>query len=569
MKAKKARKARKAAPDAAPVVAETASRAKVRKRRKSAPGTAENIRRQLSALDDVAPQLRVPAQPVAQAFIPVRTVTALTSEAEIKKAFGLPVTMGAPEEVRTAMDDAFGAAGGFSMIQKSLTQHAEELGQYPVTSFIGYGALQQIAQNGMIRACVQTVADDTTRKWIELRGGDDTPAQVLESLADAAETKYNLQKVFHDASIMVGFMGGAFIFIDTGDDEDLTLPLALNEKSAEVQKGTPLRFVVVDPANVTPGEYNASDPLKADYMKPRRWWVLGKQVHASRLIPLVDNPAPTLLKPSYNFLGIPQAQILWDYVLHWNQCRVYTADLLRKVSLLVFQTDTNAIFNEPDGVRMFDVRMQALQRYRDNNSVFVCNSEQESVSNVQTSLAGCTDVVRQCLEMIAAINRTPAVKLLGISPSGFNATGESDITNYYDHVRSRQELRRPALTKCLKAIQLAETGRIDPSITFDWRELSDDNESTQAATASARTGVVTTLLQNQVISAEEARQAVKADRSMRMDFLSDEPPEVESEEMLGGLFPEYAPPEREPAAVNGPDEGRQVLAELLNASGAG
>lgn len=294
--------------------------------------------------------------------------------------------------------------------------------------------------------------------------------------------------------------------------------------------------------------------------------MLGRRVHASRMIPLFDNPVPTLLKPAYNFLGIPQAQILWDYVLHWNQCRVYAADLLRKISLLVFQTDTDAIFNTPDGVRLFDIRMRALQRYRDNNSVFVCNKEQEAVSNVQTSIAGTTDVVRQSLEMIAAINRTPAVKLLGISPSGFNATGESDIRNYYDHIKSKQELRREAIMKCLKAIQIVEFGQIDETINFEFCELGVDNEQTMAGTAQARAGMLAQLAQLQAISAEEVRQAAKEDPSMRLGFLSDGAPDVEPEDMAGfdlsGAGAQQAPQQEEPPQSNPPDEMKQILQGL-------
>ena len=365
--------------------------------------------------------------------MPRRTYHAFDSLGKVREAFRLPVTMGAPKEEREALDMAFDAAGGYSTIFESLQQHAYDMGQFPVTSFIGYGALQQIAQNGMIRACVQTVADDITREWIEVKGGDGTPQEDVHRLEDLLESKYHLKELFHSVAATVGYMGGAFIFIDTGaEGEDLSLPLRISSLSAEMSEGMALRFTLVDPVNVTPGDYNASNPLRPDYMQPKWWWVLGQKVHTSRMIPVFDNPPPLLLRPSYNFLGIPQAQILWDYVLHWNECRIYTADLLKKISLLVMQTDTQAIFGTPGGVQSFDIRMQALQRYRANNSVFVCDKQDEQVSNVQTSTAGCTDIVRQSLEMIAAINRTPAVKLLGISPSGFNATGESDLKNYYD-----------------------------------------------------------------------------------------------------------------------------------------
>ena len=476
------------------------------------------------------------------------------------------MTLGVSEKERLAQDEALSDAGFYGAIHRSLQQHGYELGQYPVTSFVGYGALQQIAQNGMIRACVQTVADDITREWITITGDD---AEAVEEIQTLQEKKYHLRTLFHEAATLTGYMGGAFIYVDTGT-ENPELPLRYSNESAELQPGTKLRFVVVDPVNVSPGDYNAIDPLKSDYLKPRYFWVLGTKVHESRLLRLFDNPPPTLLRPAYNFLGIPQAQILWDYVMHWNQCRVYTADLVRKVSLLVFQTSTDDIFNSPNGVRLFDIRMKALQRYRDNNAVFVCDKEGESVMNVQTSIAGCTDVVRQSLEMIASINRTPAVKLLGISPSGFNATGESDIRNYYDYIRSKQELRREAINTCLEAIELVEMGSINSNISFDFNELSKEDEASAAMTAQTRAGALATLAQVQAISAEEMREAVKKEPAMHLGFLSDEVPEGEPEDIEGllGALQQATTAVAEPApASNPPDESRQLLQSLGGLNG--
>ena len=399
------------------------------------------------------------------------------------------------------------------------------MGQYPMTSFVGYGALQQIAQQGMIRACIQTVADDMSRKWIKIHGGDNSDPDRVNDLEDVCDSKYHLKRLFHDAFSTTGYMGGALIFIDTGESERLDLPLSVGRQSSEFGPGRPLRFTLIDPVNVSPAEYNAVDPLRPDYMKPRSWHVLGTRVHASRLLTVVDNEPPVLLRPNYNFLGIPQAQILWDYVLHWNECRIYTANLLRKISLLVVKTDTDAVLGDPQGVAALDAKMDLLCRYRDNDSVFVCDKDGEDVTNVQTSIAGCTDVVRQSLEMICAINRTPAVKTLGISPAGFNATGESDLKNYYDHINTKQELHRDAIQTCIRAIQLAEYGEIDPSITFDFVPLDEDNKQTKAATMQTKIGALAQLADRQAISAEELRQAVRQDADMGLDFLSEEMPE--------------------------------------------
>lgn len=455
-------------------------------------------------------------------MIPERTVNAFKNLRSVKKEFALPITMsGISKEEYKEMNMAFDSAGGFNTIYESLTQHAYDLGQYPITSFVGYGVLQQIAQQGLIRACIQTVSDDLSRKWIKINGCDDP--HKLEIIENELK-KLHIKDLFHKAVTTTGYMGGAFIFIDTGED-DLTLPLAINDLSAELKEGSKVKFVVVDPVNVSPIEYNCINPLRDDYMKPRMWQVLGKRVHASRLLPFVENQPPMLLKPNYNFLGIPQAQILWDYVMHFNQTRASTARLLEKISLLVVQTDMDAVLSDEHGIELFDAKMEFLERYRNNDSVFVCDKESEGVMNVQTTIAGCTDVVRQSLELIACINRTPAVKLLGISPSGFNATGESDLKNYYDYVASKQELYREQIQTIINVIQLVEFGNIDPAITFKFEPLNEENKASQAMTAQTKIGALTQLVDRQAMSAEELRTAVREDEDLGLSFLDEEMPE--------------------------------------------
>ena len=473
----------------------------------------------------------------------VRQEKARLNAQELKKACRLPATLGFgtsadSQNVREAMDSAFLNNVSMDSIFETLTGHAADMGQFPYTSFVGYGALQQIAQNGMIRNCIKTVADDVTRAWIKIKGGEGTDPQKIEDLQTAQDREFKLQSVFNRAIAKVGFMGGAFVFIktepseDTGGDIDLTLPLVLNRFSAEIKQGSPLSFVVVDPINVSPAAYNSYDPLREDYMRPREWLVLGKRVHATRMLTLYANEPPVLLKPMYNFLGIPQAQILWDYVLHWNECRVASQELIKKLSLLIYYTNMQDRMASPNGVAELDQIMEVLQHYRSNNSVFVANNETDKVESVSMTISGATDVVKQAQEMIAAINRTPAVKLFGISPSGFNATGESDLRNYNDHIRSQQELYRPAVQRCLEAIQLTLWGEIDPDITFEWNELDMNNETSLAANFSARMMALATLKDRNAISAEEMRKAARLEKSGRLEWLGDEAPEEDEGDLM-------------------------------------
>lgn len=466
----------------------------------------------------------------------------LTPDA-VRQAYGPARTLGAPEDVRMAMDNALEQAGFYSLLQ-----HGLDMGVYGgMANFMGYAALQNIAQNGLIRACIETVSDDMTRNWIELsREGDEkTDADengkddVIEAIT-AEFDRMELQKVMHEACSMTGYYGGCLLYLDTGASGDyLKHPLNLDPLfSLEAKNKGFLKAVrPIDPINVFPGTYNAANPLADNYYRPSTWWVLGQQVHATRLIRIVANEAPLIFKPSYNFLGIPQAQILWDYCLHFQKNRDAVNRLLNKFSMLVFKTSMADILQGQGGLDDLDARMQILARNQSNDGVFAIDREAEDVVKVETPLGGVTDIVKQSLEQIAALNRTPAVKLLGISPSGFNATGESDLRNYYDHILSQQEkVLRHAIKDVLDVVQISLFGEVDSTVDFTFRPLSEDDKNSVAMTQQVKVNTICALLDRDVISPEEARKALVADPQSGFNNLDpEEVPEPQEEGGMGGM----------------------------------
>ena len=498
-----------------------------------------------AALSRPAPPPRLSLHPDVGGGMPAGVP--LTQD-EVRELYGPPRTLGASEKERLALDSQLAEGGVYTLLQ-----HTFQLGQGAAPQFMGYGALQNMAQNGLLRACIETVADDMTREWITLRAGsatkgqrDDDPAATSEHLAqlEEATTRHNLQGVFHEAAELVGYEGGAFVFIDTGaSGEQLVTPLHLGTASTEFAPGRPLRFTVIDPVNVFPGDYNSISPLRADYFRPRWWWVLGERVHESRLIRLVANEVPVLLRPAYNFMGLPQAQILWDYILHFQECRTAEARLLKKFSMTVFKTNMQDILLSAQGTVELDRRVRYMVQTMSNDGVLAVDKDTEDVIKLETPLSGVTDIVRQALEFLAALNRTPAVKLLGISPSGFNATGESDIRNYYDHITSQQEkVLRSGIRRALECIQLHEFRAIDRGLDFDFAPLGEEDRAALATQQKTRADTVAVYLDRGVISAEEARAALAKDPDSPFadidpedlpegaDEAGDVPPDIEGEE---------------------------------------
>ena len=432
-------------------------------------------------------------------------------------------TLGKPDKKAVMANDSAIASAC------SLLGHSLEMGQLPTAlSFIGYPALQDISQNGLIRACIETVVDDMLREFGTVKG----EGEQINTLNDELR-RFDVQSVLHKVAEYVGYFGGCMVYIDTGADvAQRQLPLNISNVSRELEKGKLVRFTVVDPINVYPGNYNSNDPLSPDFYEPEFWFVMGQKVHASRLMRFVANEVPILLKPVYNFFGIAQAQILWDYVIHFGECRKATSDMAKKYSMTVFKTDlTETLFNQGN-IAEIDKRIALIARYRDNNAVIAIDKEAEDIVNVSSTLTGLTDVGRQALEFLAAINRTPAVKLLGISPSGFNATGESDIRNYYDHIKSqREKLFRKAMTTILNCLQLNTYGFIDPQVEFEWDELGQEDEAVLANTQKTKADTVAVFVDRNIISQEEARKHLVADKDSGFnDIDPDEiPPAPEGE----------------------------------------
>jgi phage-related protein (TIGR01555 family) len=455
----------------------------------------------------------------------------------------------------------------------SLPRHAVELGQYPVGQFVGYDLLSRLAENGLIQACVSSVVDDMMRNWIEVvrRSGPDGaptgPDATLARLEDGLE-RFRVRDLLRRAALCCGYFGGCLLFVDTGGF-DLAEPLDATPASGELRVGGLRSLRLVEPVNVCPGLYNSWDPLADDFYEPESWIVAARRVHSSRLIRVHSGLPPQVLLPAYNFFGVPRAQVLWDYVMHFQRDRISASDLLRKFSIKILKTNMSQVLTGGVGDDLLK-RLELLRRLGDNDSVMALDKEQEEFVKVESSLAGVTDIVQQALELICAVNGTPVVKTLGLSPKGFNATGEIDLRNYYDRVSAMQEQQlAPALEAILRLLQLHLFGTVDDTIGFNFKPLSEDDKQIKATVQKMRADVASIYLDRGVVAPDEVRQNLIADKDSGFDDVELEdlpespymagpaPPGLEGS-VEGGAergtsapsVPEEPPPQQQ--ALNGP-----------------
>lgn len=379
-------------------------------------------------------------------------------------------------------------------------------------SFLGYGALANLSQNGLIRAGVEMRADEMTRKWGELsrKGTDeevtDEQQAVLDALTEDLE-KYKVRELFRSASALCGYMGGCLMFIDTGE-EVLANPLILDKYTFTPDSFRGFR--IIEPYLVTPGGYNSVNPMAEDYFKPSLWYVQGIPVHASRLIYFAENKLTSLLKPAYNFFGLPLAQKVLDAVAHYTENREAAGRLLQKYAVTILKTNMEEVLQGG-----FDEALRSRIEYfvqnRSNDGCAAIDKEMEDLVIQTTSLAGVTDIVRQSMEFVAAMFNEPVTKMWGLSPNGFS-TGEAELQNHYDNIKSQQEkMYGEAIRRVLRVLQQNRYGEIDDSIIFTFNPLSEDDERKIAETNKIQADTDAVLISTGVISEDEARERLISD----------------------------------------------------------
>jgi phage-related protein (TIGR01555 family) len=113
----------------------------------------------------------------------------------------------------------------------------------------------------------------------------------------------------------------------------------------------------------------------------------------------------------------------------------------------------------------------------------------------------------QAQEQMASVSGIPLVKLLGITPSGLNASSDGEIRSFYDFISSYQEhLFGLHLETVLKIIQLSEFGEIDDDIGYRFEPLWELNETERASVRKTDVDTAVELINAGVLHPEEERK---------------------------------------------------------------
>jgi len=444
-------------------------------------------------------------------------------------------------------------------------------------AFLGFPSLAELAQRPEYRRIAEVFAQEATRHWIKITTTGDIDRSNEIKLIEDALKKHCVRDIFRKLSEQDSFFGRAHLYIDTGctdDVEELKTPLGNGRDSTsklKVEKGKLQGFRTVEPVWTYPrgGDYNTTNPLAPNWYNPQSWLSMGTAIHSTRLLTFVGRPVPDLFKPLYAFGGLSMSQMVKPYVDNWIRTRRSISDLIKSFSVSGFTTNLTDALTEEGGA-LLSARIDAFVALRDNRNCMVLDkgggeTPAEEFFNVSTPLSGLAELQDQVQGQMASICGIPLVKLLGVTPSGLNASSDGEVRTFYDTVLAYQErFFRPNLEVVLGVIQLDLFGEVYPEIGFVFEPLWTPSEKEAAEIRKLDAETATTYIDGGVILPDEERARLAGDEGSLypgLDLTIEiAPPADENEEADGENLPPLPEDERDEDAQDREDEQERVAA---------
>lgn len=308
---------------------------------------------------------------------------------------------------------------------------------------------------------------DAFRNWRQWQA---TKEQI--SAIEAEEKRLDVRGKLLEAMTRARLFGGAAVFIGTGESNPM---MPLNPEA--LAKGGIKHLTVMNRRVLTCGDIE-TDPISPLYGKPQDYTIGTKtgtvNIHPSRLIVFIGAPHPDPELSSGTDRG-------WgDSVLLSILEQIKQADgTSANIASLVFEAKIDVIripgfmegLADPNYERTVLERLRLAMMAKGINGALLLDKEEE-YEQKSASFASLTDVLMSFLQLVSGAADIPVTRLLGQSPAGMSATGESDTRNYYDRIKSTQELIvTPATSVLDECLIRSALGSRPKELHYTWNSL--------------------------------------------------------------------------------------------------
>lgn len=253
------------------------------------------------------------------------------------------------------------------------------------------------------------------------------------------------------------------------------------------------------------------DPQSATFGQPKMWTMTtpygtSVEVHPSRLV--IFKGPEILTQPNTNtntVWGDPILQVVYNVVRDAASVQQHIAGLVPDLrNDVIYVPRLGDILKNPIETEKLTKRFAYAKTMKSAYNMLLLegnggqggNENGEKWEVRQLSFSNLPELMQKFLEIAAAAADIPITRFLGQSPGGENSTGEADMRNYYDHIKSLQKLQLAPRLQVLDEIILRSAGVYDDAIHYEWAPLWALSETEKAEIMDKKASAARTIAGN-------------------------------------------------------------------------
>lgn len=402
-------------------------------------------------------------------------------------------------------------------------------------------------ESWIIRRIIDVIPSDMLKNWITITSGIDP--DVEKKLSISLRRTQLIDKLKRGMQWGRLYGGALGVMLVKHQGYNLSQPLRLDW----IMPGDFAGLLIFDRWNgVNPSSELIEDISDPDYGFPKYYTVTDPagggsvKIHHSRVIRFTGNTLPFWEEIAEMQWGASVVESVFDELkkrdnVSWNIAQLtFMANIrvlkMQDLGQLLAATDSES---QTELLRTLEAQNMLL-----NNMGMQVMDAADGMETHQYTFGGLADCYQQFIMDISGAAEIPVTKLFGRSPSGLNATGESDLQNYYDMIAEKQEaVLRPILNKVLPPFIISTIGSLPEDFDFDFDPVAEPTDKERADLAKCGTDNVVAAYNAGLISQRTALQELKqqSERTGVWTNITDEDIErasdsVEPSGEMGGMF---------------------------------
>jgi len=340
----------------------------------------------------------------------------------------------------------------------------------------GFRITQTIANylyvyNWLAAKVVDIPVDDATRKWRTLLIPDAERKKEIEDAMLFFDVKAKLNLAMKWARV---FGGSVIIAIVEGQDPEM--PLDVETIKQDALKN----LIVLDRYNIYPSHVNR-DILSGNFGQPEYYTVAraGQKVHRTRLLKLEGVKTTLREYEQENYWGNSIYTKGWEPIGDSQTVSQSISNLVYEANVDVYRINGfNALVAEGND----DLVVKRLKIAHEMKSIIngIALDKEDEYDKKQNSFMQLPNIDDRFMQKVAGAYNIPMTKLVGISPAGQNATGESDMLNYYDRIQSLQDNEIRPYLDWLDKIVIKSAFGADVDFAYEFKPLKQLTEIEKA-----------------------------------------------------------------------------------------